>query len=220
MTPALARKLLDGEQHCLVMRMLPTSLLQSLADSDGVGEGGTPEVWPLGGSRNMGGGRGSIFLGPLLVQFAPFLWPPMLLAPGGGSGGKRAFRENCAVVPTPWVSDHELLPGSSDHTIGLRGDEGGTSAGAQGVSISFQPQTKPAVKERKCTERAGTQLRSSPPLRVGGSIPGKPCLLSFLPHQPLQKALPPPSLHNTGFPVALPALYRLYFYIYLKHKNV
>lgn len=92
MTPALARKLLDGEQHCLVILMLPTSLLQSLADSDGVGEGGTPEVWPLGGSRNMGGGRGSIFLGPLLVQFAPFLWPPMLLAPGGGGGrGGRGY---------------------------------------------------------------------------------------------------------------------------------
>nr|KAF6324916.1 hypothetical protein mMyoMyo1_008366 [Myotis myotis] len=180
MTPALARKLLDGEQHCLVMLMLPTSLLQSLADSDGVGEGGTPEVWPLGGSRNMGGGRGSIFLGPLLVQFAPFLWPPMLLAPGGGGGGRGHLGK---IVQ--WSLHHgsvimSYLPGSSDHTIGLRGDEGGTSVGAQGVSISFQPQTKPAVKERKCTERAGTQLRSSPPLGVGGSIPGKPCLLSSL----------------------------------------
>lgn len=119
MTPALARKPLDGGQHCRVMLMLPTSL-QSLADSDGVGEGGTPEVWPLGGSGSVGGGRGSIFPGPPLVQFAPFLWPPMLLPPGAG-GRTRVFRENCAVVPTPWVRDHDLLPGSSHHTIGLQG---------------------------------------------------------------------------------------------------
>lgn len=87
MIPGLARKLLDGGQRCLVMLMLPTSLLESLADSNGVGEGGAPEVWPLGGSRSMGGGRGSIFPGPLLVQFAPFLWPPTLLA--RGAGGRR-----------------------------------------------------------------------------------------------------------------------------------
>lgn len=89
MAPALARKPLDGGQHRLVMLVLPTSLLQSLANSDGVGEGGTPEVWPLGGSGSVGGGRGSIFPGPLWAQFAPFLWPPMLLAPGaGGEGGE------------------------------------------------------------------------------------------------------------------------------------
>lgn len=94
---------------------------------------------------------------------------------GGYLGG------NCAVVPTPWVSDHVLLPSSSDYlSIDLQGDVGGTSAGAQWVSISFQPQTKPVVKERKCTERAGTQFLSSPTLRVGGPIPSKPCLLSAL----------------------------------------
>lgn len=48
------------------------------------------------------------------------------------------------------------------------------------MSISFQPQTKPSGEERKCTERAGTQLCSSPPLEGGGPIPGKPCLLSSL----------------------------------------
>lgn len=123
---------------------------------------------------------------------------------------------NCAVVPPPGVRDHIRLPSSSDHpSVGSQGDERGTSAGAQGVNISFQTQTKSVGKERKCTERARTWLLSSPTLQVGGPVPSKPCLLSSPIGSPA-KALPPPSSHNTatGFPAALPALYRLFLYLF------
>lgn len=54
------------------------------------------------------------------------------------------------------------------------------------MSISFQPRTKPAVKERKCMERL---------LRQEAPFPANPACLA--PTSPSAKALPPPSLHNT-----------------------
>lgn len=104
------------------------------------------------------------------------------------------------------TTDHRLAGGCRGH-----------SSWSSGVEYLLPTSDQTSVKERKCTKRAGTQLLSSPPLRSGPH--SQQTLPASLPHCPA-KALPPPPSRNTGFPVALPALYRLYFYIYLKHKNV
>lgn len=134
----------------------------------------------MGGSKKhlkWGSGGGGISPGPVSAPLAAFLSLPALLV----LVGEWVLGE-IVQGPSPRGSEATSYCWAAGTTQAEAcwGAKGTFLEGAQGVRISFQPQTKPACGkgEKSARERAGAWLLSSPTLRVRGPIPSKPRLLS------------------------------------------
>lgn len=136
---------------------------------------------------------------------------------------------NCAVVPPPGPRDHVLVPSSTDNqSVGWR-SAGGWGAGVtgeeeygKGVRRDGGPlrleRESPSASAQACREGEKVHGEGGEPVTVpssGEEAPG-PAHLRAAQAAPTAEApppAPPPPQPGsaTGFPVALPALYRLYF---------
>lgn len=163
-------------------------------------------------------GRG-ISPGPVLVQSAPFLLQPVLLLPVRG----RVLGE-IVQCPSPRGSETTSYCRAAGTTQveACWGAKGTLLEGAQGVRISFRPQTKSACGKGEKSAQTGPGPGYSP-LQYSSRRPrSQQTPPAQLPRAPLQKlhVLPLLTTQRQAFPLLSQLSIDSIFYIYLKHRNV